>query len=369
MARTVYINGRFLASPNTGVQRVGEQLIRAIDRAIAGNPGRYAPFELLEPAKANRSLTLDSIRSTRFNGLPPILWEQIALPWRSRQGLSLNLCNVGPVMKRQAVTMVHDAQVYTTPQSYSRPFRLWYRLIQPLLGKRHRLILTVSEFSKRQLADWGVAPVDKIKVIYNGVDHVLDFDRDDAVLAANGLQPGRYALGLASLQPHKNTAVLVKAWRDAAPDGTKLALFGGVDRAAFEAAFGPLPDTVVLLGRVSDAQLRSLLEQALCYLCPSTTEGFGLPVLEAMTLGCPAVAAPCGALPEVCGDAVLYADPQSPDAWREAVRILAEAPDQRSALGQAGRIQAARFSWANAAGALLDTLSTLPPPPAKKRAA
>jgi len=360
MANRIYINGRFLASPRTGVQRVGEQMIQAMDRAIALDPAQYGEtFELLEPASANRGLALDHIRSRRFGGLPPLLWEQIDLPWRSRRGLGLNLCNVGPVMKRRSVTMVHDAQVYTTPQSYSKPFRLWYRFMQPLLGKRHRLILTVSEYSKGQLASWGVAPADKIKVIYNGVDHVLDFDRDDAVRVKAGLERGGYALGMASLQPHKNTAILLKAWSQGLCGDVRLALFGQVDRAAFEATFGPLPDTVILLGRVGDAQLRSLMEQALCYVCPSTTEGFGLPVLEAMTLGCPAIAAPCGALPEVCAEAVLYADPHDAPAWGKAVMRLAGEPQTRAALAEAGRAQALPFSWANAAGALLETLSAL----------
>ena len=359
MAHTIFINGRFLASPKTGVQRVGEQLIRALDTALSRDPKSYdGQFELLEPNRANRSLSLGHIRSTRFGGLPPLLWEQINLPWHGRGGLSLSLCNVGPVMTRDAVTMVHDAQVYTTPQSYSAPFRLWYRFIQPMLGKRHRLILTVSEYSKRQLTECGVAPADKIKVIYNGVDHVLDFGRDDAALTGAALAAGRYVLGLASLQPHKNTAILLKAWAQRTDD-VRLALFGHVDPADFETTFGPLPQNVVLLGRISDAELRSLLEQALCYACPSTTEGFGLPVLEAMTLGCPAVVAPCGALPEVCGDAVLYADPQDPTAWTRAVTRLAGAPQDRSDLIDAGRIQARPFSWANAAGALLETLSTL----------
>ncbi len=360
MTNKIYINGRFLASPRTGVQRVGEQLIRAIDNAIALDPEHYADrFELLEPAKANRSLTLGHIRSHRFGSLPPLLWEQIDLPWRSRQGFSLNLCNVGPVAQRHAVTMVHDAQVYSTPQSYSKAFRLWYRFVQPLLGKRHHLILTVSEYSRAQLVSYGVATADRIKVIYNGVDHVLDFGHDDTALTGSGLTRGGYALGLASLQPHKNTAVLLKTWTQGGLGDVPLVLFGGVDQAAFETAYGPLPKGVILLGRVSDEQLRSLLEGALCYLCPSTTEGFGLPALEAMTLGCPAIVSPCGALPEVCGDAVLYADPHDPVAWRQAVMRLAREPQTRANLVDTGRTQAQRFSWANAAGALLDTLSTL----------
>jgi len=292
-------------------------------------------------------------------GLPPILWEQVQLPWTARDGLALNLCNVGPILARNAITMVHDAQVYTTPQSYSMPFRLWYRFVQPMLGRRHRLILTVSEYSKSQLVFHGIAPADKIAVIHNGVDHVLAHDRDTGILGAFGLTSGRYAVGLASLQPHKNTEVLLKAFAQPTLSNIQLALFGGVDLGAFEARFGPLPANVMLVGRVSDAQLRALLEGALCYLCPSTTEGFGLPVMEAMILGCPAIAAPCGALPEVCGDAALYAAPDDPAAWATAVAGLDANPDKKAALGTAGQRHARQFSWANAAKKLLSTLSTL----------
>ncbi|MBN9033614.1 MAG: hypothetical protein J0I23_27860, partial [Rhizobiales bacterium] len=76
----------------------------------------------------------------------------------ARKGTLVSLCNLGPVLHPRAVTMIHDAQVHLTPQSYSRGFRLWYKFLPPLVGRTNRQILTVSEYSKQQLVRYGVAP-------------------------------------------------------------------------------------------------------------------------------------------------------------------------------------------------------------------
>jgi glycosyltransferase involved in cell wall biosynthesis len=91
------------------------------------------------------------------------------------------------------------------------------------------------------------------------------------------------------------------------------------------------------------------MEDALCLAFPSTTEGFGLPPLEAMLLGCPAIVAPCGALPEVCGAAALYAGPDDAMAWVAAIRRLADEPDERSTFSQIARDHARQFTWRKAA--------------------
>jgi glycosyltransferase involved in cell wall biosynthesis len=117
-----------------------------------------------------------------------------------------------------------------------------------------------------------------------------------------------------------------------------------------------LPETTVLAGRVTDAELRALLEGALAYACPSTTEGFGLPPLEAMFVGCPTVVAPCGALPEVCGEAALYAAPDDPVAWAQAFLELDADAGARVQRSLRARAQSANFRWARAATQLHQVL-------------
>ena len=101
-------------------------------------------------------------------------------------------------------------------------------------------------------------------------------------------------------------------------------LIGDAGADAFRRRGHPPPPNVTFAGRVTDPELRGLLEGALAFLCPSTTEGFGLPPLEAMALGTPAIVAPEGALPEVCADAALYADARDPAPWAARLRRLAD---------------------------------------------
>jgi len=89
---------------------------------------------------------------------------------------------------------------------------------------------------------------------------------------------------------------------------------------------------------------------------PSLYEGFGLPPLEAMSLGCPVVSSRAGSLPEVCGEAAYYFDPLSDEGLESALRRIVDEPMLRDALRRAGAAQAARYRWAGSANALLDTL-------------
>jgi glycosyltransferase involved in cell wall biosynthesis len=104
------------------------------------------------------------------------------------------------------------------------------------------------------------------------------------------------------------------------------------------------------------------MEDALCFAMPSLTEGFGLPPLEAMMLGCPALLAPCGALPEVCGDAALYANPHDPDAWKDAILRIRDEPGLRERLVEAGRIQSDQFTWDAAGRRIVETIKRFAAP-------
>jgi glycosyltransferase involved in cell wall biosynthesis len=357
--KSIVFNGKFLTVAPTGVHRVAEELIQAFERLMVNRQlaGELPEVAVAAPTTAERKPPLSLIRLIRqgfASGLPrEYPWEQINLPWIARNALLINLCNMGPIFHADSLTMIHDAQVYLTPASYSLGFRLWYRVIQPILGRTNRGILTVSEYSKLQLVRHGIAPAEKITVIYNGCDHVLAHTPAPGFVAEKALERGRYVLALSSTQSHKNIQVLFKAFADPRLSHLRLVLFGTTGRETFENLGFEVPANVRFVGRINDAELAALMIDALAFACPSTTEGFGLPPLEAMILGCPAIIAPCGALPEVCGDAALRADPHEPDQWVEQILRLAGDPGLEAGLREKGQ---QLFTWDTAARKLAEVV-------------
>ncbi|SDB82270.1 glycosyltransferase family 4 protein [Paraburkholderia lycopersici] len=357
--KTIAFNGKFFGAAPTGVHKVAEQLVAAIDALIAGQAGNGLDCALVvrDRVEIPSYRNISCVRESRWaRKMHRIAWEQCYLPLARRRDFILNLCNLGPLFHRDSATMIHDAQVYSAPESYSLPFRLWYKSLYFFIGKRHRIIFTVSEFSKSELVRYGIADPDKIVVVHNGCDHVLQVQPDARQLATLRLKPRRYVLALANTQKHKNIGILLKAFAGAQLGDVELVLFGGATRADFEGHGHVVPPNVRFTGRIADAELVGLMANAGALAFPSLTEGFGLPPLEAMALGCPVVAAPCGALPEVCGKAVLYADPFDPDAWSSNILAVLNDEAVRQSLIFAGLGQAGGFTWKQAARSLFETV-------------
>ncbi|BCZ78106.1 Glycosyl transferases group 1 [Paraburkholderia steynii] len=364
MYKTIAFNGKFFGAAPTGVHRVAEQLIAAMDALIAEQSANGADYALVVrnsagvPSYRNILCVKENPIARRMHR---IAWEQCYLPLARRKDFILNLCNLGPLCHRDSATLIHDAQVYSAPESYSLSFRLWYKFLFFFIGRRHKLILTVSEFSRQELVYYGVASADKIVVVYNGCDHVLEVRPDDGQLMTLNLTRKRYVLALANTQKHKNIAVLLKAFAKSELKNVTLVLFGGATKADFENLGHVVPPNVRFSGRITDSELVGLMANAGALAFPSLTEGFGLPPLEAMALGCPVVAAPFGALPEVCGKAALYADPFDADAWSEKIRTVLDDETVRQSLVSAGRRQAGTFTWKRAARSLFEAVKAVTP--------
>ena len=159
MSAPVYLNGKFYSAQMTGVHRVAEELLRAMDSILADS-GAARDLRILLPSNAGKVDGYQRIQTTEPGALPWIWWEQLELPVRARDGLLINLCNLGPLAARRAITMIHDAQIYISPESYSPAFVAWYRVAMPTLGRNSACVLTVSEYSRQMLAQHKVAPAE-----------------------------------------------------------------------------------------------------------------------------------------------------------------------------------------------------------------
>jgi glycosyltransferase involved in cell wall biosynthesis len=355
----ISVNGKFLLAPTEGMPRVAVQVILAMDRLLAAEPNlscRY-DIELLHPNGATPP-ALQFIRSRVVGQLQGQLWEQIDFPKASRGRIGLNFTSTGPIAKRRCLTVIHDAQMFLTPQSMMPKHRLLYSTVTPTVGHLHTSIVTVSEYSKLQLARF-LMTRGPVRVIHNAGDHIATINSDPAILARLGLQGRRYVLSNAYPHAHKNVPILLAAFEHLADLDARLVLFGRGQRTDFEALGHRVPASVQFTGRVSDGALRALMEGAQAFAFPSTTEGFGIPPLEAMTLGCPTLVSNAGAMPEVCADGALYAEPRDATAWAAALRALLTDADLRARTSAAGRQRAATFSWDRTARAYLDELGKL----------
>jgi glycosyltransferase involved in cell wall biosynthesis len=243
------------------------------------------------------------------------LWEQTILPWTKAE-LIYSPANLAPVASRRNVVVIHDVAALRHPEWYSKAYVTYHRAVLPVIAKRARLVITVSEFSRREIQE--VLGVDAC-VIPNGVDERF--------------KPGPkkdYALVVGTKIARKNLAALTQT-ADAL--GVEL-VAAGSGRRYMKGETTNIRE----LGYVPDDELPALYAGARVLLMPSLYEGFGLPCLEAMASGTPVVAANRGALPETCGDAALVVEPEEfADAAVEAVG--------NERLIQAGLQRAARFTW------------------------
>ena len=349
------INGRFLTQPISGVQRVARQLCRA----LAQSPAKDL-FSLVIPpgaeAEADRiGLSFEIVGGASDTLLGGILWENRALPNAVRGRYLINLTNRFPIALKRGAVLIHDAHVFDLPSTYKPIFGSFYRSLYGLAVTRGLDLVTVSEFSRARLSQALGVDADRWTVIKSGVDHILEPKSDFSVLERFGLVPEGYVLTVGALSEHKNMAALKLLARDLAAQGHELVAVGDVAPTVYAGA--DLGEGLKHLGQVTDGALRALMENARCFVFPSQYEGFGLPPLEAMALGCPVAASDIPPLREACGEACIFFDPDDPEEIAERVLGLSNNEAQRVHLGNAGREVTRNLTWDRSAQKWLDLLS------------
>jgi glycosyltransferase involved in cell wall biosynthesis len=296
------------------------------------------------------ALRLPALRPERYVVLRPRprlahrtghAWEQLALPLAARRA-ELIYCpaNLGPVGARRTVVVIHDLAALAHPAWYGRAYVAWQRLVLPWLTRRARLVITVSRFSRDELAQRLQVSAERIAVVPNGVSEAFSPNADPGP-ARSALRLDRpYVLAVATRSARKNLGALEPAAAGLAAHGIELVTAGG-QRGYMRGAAPPGR----ALGYVPERHLPGLYAGALALAMPSLYEGFGLPCLEAMACGTPVVAADRAALPETCGDAALLADPDDADAFAATLLRAATDEPERARLRAAGLERAAGFSW------------------------
>ncbi len=256
-----------------------------------------------------------------------------------------------PVRAKHRVVTIHDVYHLAYMHTLKLVEKMYVRMVLPLAAVLSEKVITVSSFSKSEIVKYTGIRSEKIEVIYNGVDY-LKFNDTKGVNTLN--LSGRYLLYVGNVKPHKNIVGLINAFaifHTSFPD-VKLVIVGKKDNFihgiqnldAFIKSLG-IDRHIVFTGFVESDALYSLYKNAQVFVFPSFYEGFGLPPVEAMATGVPVVASRSASIPEVCGDAAIYVDPNNPQDIAQGIIKIFRDDSFRNELIDKGYARAQCFPW------------------------
>jgi len=348
----IYINGRFLMQRVTGVQRFALEIIKQL------NKENDFKFVLLVPKNYKATHELSHIEIRKVGNREGHLWEQIDLVKYVKRKPLINLCNTAPILKKNQIVVIHDAAVYNSPKGFSFLFRNWYKIMFSFISKRAARILTISDFSTRELIKYLHVDKEKLGFISEGKEHFEEIKENQSVLEKFDLKKGRYVFAVSSLNPNKNFKALMDTASELSKENFEIVIAGGTDPKVF----GDVDiknDKIKYLGYITDEDLKGLYKNAGCFVFPSIYEGFGLPPLEAMSVGCPVIVSNVGPMPEVCEDAVVYFNPYNHFELTDKIKKVMGSESIKKELSVKGIEQAQKFSWKKASKQLKEHTKSL----------
>ncbi len=353
----IYINGRFLTQRVTGVQRYAHEALKAIDVALDGD--FTTRWTILAPKGTTLKEKWNHIEFRTVGFLSGHVWEQFELPFHASDGWLLTLSGAPSVFHPRHLFSIPDTAIYDMPNGYSFLYRTYYRILWGICASRAKAIFTFTEFSRNRLAAIFPGISERIHVTSCGADH------SNLALEARGesrddtkAEERPYILAVSSLATNKNFEIILKL-SDILDDANLRIVVAGNSNQRVFGKTELASSRIEWLGYVSDEELERLYRHAVCFVFPSLYEGFGLPPIEAMRLGCPVIASNAASIPEVCGDAALYFDPNSVEELKlQILRVLRE-PGLSNDLRKRGEEQAKKYTWKQVAQTILDSFASL----------
>jgi glycosyltransferase involved in cell wall biosynthesis len=273
-----------------------------------------------------------------------------------------------PVLSRtKIIVTLHDVIAEHHPELIfpSSKSKFFWRLKQSAAIRQANLIATVSEYSKRQIAEHFKLPESRLRVIPEAARPIFKVLSSNGVMSETltryGLKPSeKFLLYVGGISPHKNLSTLIDAFKQIEKNRPeiKLLLVGDYKDDPFFSAYpalrkqvaeSSLQEKVIFTGFIPDEDLVYLYNAAAMLVFPSLEEGFGLPAVEAMTCGTPVAASDCGSLPEVLGAAGRFFNPRDTDNMAEVIRQILADDALRNSMRERGLQRAGKFLWEKAA--------------------
>lgn len=339
------VNGRYLTQKATGVHRYAFEICNKLhDMGV--------DFYVAIPQEIHPDYKF-SFKTVKCGSLKTHLWEQISLPRYLKSigsPLLISFTGCGPLNYDNQIMAIHDVSHERYPEWFSKNYYRFYHFMMPRIGKKAHAVLTVSEFSKQEIVDTLGIDRNKIYVIHSNVPFHNKPTKEEILNYQRRPDMERYIIAVSSMDPRKNFVRLVEAFDKIEDKSVKLYIIG----MSFKAFNTPdlqklINENVHLPGYIPDDELQSMYQNALLSVYPSLYEGFGLPPLESMTYGCPAINSDIPALREVSEDAALYVDPYDVEDMTMKINILLEDEILRQELRLKGLEQIKKYSWKKSA--------------------
>jgi glycosyltransferase involved in cell wall biosynthesis len=351
--RNIIVNANFLTYPMVGTTRVAIEICRQLIKQ------GYA-LTFLSPKKIQLHEIAKEFNVKKIGFFSGMFWEQLELPiylLSKRKSVLLSFTNSAPLFYPYNIMALLDIIPLVNPEWVSKKDYFKSVLFTALLVKTSLKIFTISEYSKTDIIQKFKIKPEKIKVIYCGVKP-LSYDSEE--LNTPDLTKNKYILAVSSLEPRKNFINVIKAFNLLENINLRLVLVGPNFKYHIHDLMPFINiEKTIIKGYVSDKELAQLYNNALTFVYPSLYEGFGLPPLEAMLYNCPVVTSNVTSIPEVCGDAVLYADPHSPQDIADKIKLLEVNSALRKKMVLKGREKAKQYTWERSVRLLLECINSV----------
>ena len=362
-----------------GKSGVSQYIIQLLRHLPSVAPDMTFDVLLLEEEKAIYVVDPDRIRpifQNRYfrNPITNILWQQTVLPLLCARG-GYDVLFVPAGNRRMpywapcpSLGTFHDLAIVHIPGKYDRLHNFYNLHVMPVLVRRLSHVIAISESTKQDLLKYIRVPEDRITVIPEAADQTLYFPRDktaaqEKVSRIYGIRPP-YVLFISRIEhPGKNHVRLIRAF-DRAKRGSNLphqlvlagSDWGRAEEVHREANTCASKDSILFTGFVAGGDLPDLYAGADAFVFPSLFEGFGLPVLEAMSCGIPVACSNVSSMPEVAGDAALLFDPEDERSIEQALTTLLTDKGTQQDLVRRGLQRSKTFSWQRTAELTAETL-------------
>lgn len=363
---SIGMNGSMLDEQPTGVGVYSFNLINNLSR-LYWNEG-WQKLTVFTPTKSMLSKHIriiklsDFLQASKYGKLAAVsrfLWNTFYYHFQARRfDIVISPTTHGSFFLRNQVITIHDL-LSLRYNNISRHQRFYFKYLLPFIVSRAKLVIAVSESTKKDIVHFLKCPPEKIQVIYNGYDdkrYCKMEEKQDHIFRKYGLKD--YLVAVGPTYPHKNFEMLINAY-NGLDESVKilhpLVIAGGkkayLDFCKQMVIRLKLEHHVHFIGYVPMELMPSLYREALSLIFPSLYEGFGFPLLEAMACGCPVISSNTSSMTEVCGDAAIYFDPLDRYSMITAIEKMIYDKLMRDELSEKGLIRSRQFSWAQTATA------------------